>query len=117
MVQCESLDATFGALADATRRGVLERLAHGQASVSDLAEGFAMTLTGMRKHLGVLEAAGLVATVKVGRVRQCRLVPHRLHAEAQWIDRLRATWAMRFDALDRVVAELHSEGEDDNDRA
>lgn len=100
------LDASFAALSDATRRGVLERLARAEASISDLAEAFAMTLTGMKKHIGVLERAGLVTTEKVGRVRTCRLGQRELEAEAAWIARHRARWAERFDALDAVVAGL-----------
>lgn len=79
MVQgAERLDASFSALSDATRRGVLEQLGRGDASITDLAERFQMTLTGMKKHVGVLERAGLVTTEKVGRVRTCRLGPGRL---------------------------------------
>ena len=100
------LDAAFGALSDPTRRGVLERLGRGDASITDLAEAFDMTLTGMRKHVGVLEEFGLVATEKVGRVRTCRLGRHRLDQEAAWIDRYRQLWDARFDELDEVVEEL-----------
>ena len=76
------LDASFAALSDATRRGVLEQLGHGDASITTLADAFRMTLTGMRKHVGVLEQAGLVTTAKVGRVRTCRLGLRRLDEEA-----------------------------------
>lgn len=100
------LDASFAALSDATRRGVLDQLGHADASISDLAVKFNMTLTGMKKHIGVLEQAGLVATEKVGRVRTCRLGPRRLEEEAQWIERYRQLWAARFDELDMVVDEL-----------
>lgn len=103
------LDATFAALSDATRRGVLERLFAGEASISDLAERFDMTLTGMKKHVGVLEQAGLVASEKVGRVRTCRLGPVSLEAEMSWMSKYNALWAARFDALDSVVAELKAE--------
>ena len=99
-------DSSFAALSDATRRGVLERLARDDASISDLAETFHMTLTGMRKHVGVLEEAGLVTTEKVGRVRTCKLGPRRLEEEAAWIDRYRQLWDARFDELDRIVDEL-----------
>ncbi len=99
-------DASFAALSDATRRGVLERLASADASITDLAEKFHMTLTGMKKHVGVLERAGLVATQKVGRVRTCKLGLRRLEDEAAWIDRYHQLWDARFDELDRVVAEL-----------
>ena len=100
------LDASFAALSDATRRGVLEQLGRADASITDLAEKFHMTLTGMKKHVGVLEQAGLVTTEKLGRVRTCRLGPRRLEAEAAWIERYRELWAARFDALDEVVEEL-----------
>jgi DNA-binding transcriptional ArsR family regulator len=99
-------DASFAALSDATRRGVLERLARANASITDLAETFHMTLTGMKKHVGVLEQAGLVTTEKVGRVRTCKLGRCRLEQEAAWIERHRQLWAARFDELDTVVEEL-----------
>jgi DNA-binding transcriptional ArsR family regulator len=100
------LDASFAALADETRRGVLEQLGRADASITDLAETFHMTLTGIRKHVGVLEQAGLVATEKAGRVRTCRLGPRRLEEETAWIERYRQLWDSRFDELDRVVEEL-----------
>src|SRR3954466_16007163 len=96
------LDASFAALSDTTRRGVLEQLGRADASITDLAGKFAMTLTGMKKHVGVLEQAGLVTTEKVGRVRTCRLGPRRLQEETAWIERYRELWASRFDALDTV---------------
>ena len=96
----------FAALADATRRGVLVQLGRGDASITDLAGKFHMTLTGMKKHVDVLEAAGLVATQKIGRVRTCRLGARRLEQEAAWIESYRQMWAARFDALDAVVEEL-----------
>ena len=99
-------DASFAALSDATRRGVLEQLGRADASITDLADKFHMTLTGMKKHVGVLEQAGLVTTEKVGRVRTCKLGPRRLEAEAAWIERYRQLWAARFDELDIVVEEL-----------
>lgn len=99
-------DASFGALSDATRRGVLEQLARGDASISTLAERFDMTLTGMKKHVGVLEQAGLVTTEKVGRVRTCRLGRRGLEEEAAWIEKYRRLWNARFDQLDDVVEEL-----------
>src|SRR6516162_709790 len=104
MVQYMETDfnASFAALADATRRGVLERLGRADASITDLAELFDMTLTGMKKHVGVLEQAGLVTTEKVGRVRTCRLGPRRLEEETAWIERYRQLWAARFDELDEV---------------
>jgi DNA-binding transcriptional ArsR family regulator len=97
------LDASFAALSDATRRGVLEQLGRVDASISDLAEQFDMTLTGMKKHVGILEQAGLVATEKVGRVRTCRLGPRRLEDEKAWIERYRRLWDARFDELEKVV--------------
>jgi DNA-binding transcriptional ArsR family regulator len=100
------LDASFAALSDATRRGVLERLGRSEASITELADRFHMTLTGMKKHVGVLEQAGLVATEKVGRVRTCRLGPRRLEEEAAWIEGHRRLWDARFDALDKVVEDL-----------
>jgi len=99
-------DASFAALSDATRRGVLEQLVRGDASITDLAEKFHMTLTGMKKHVGVLEQAGLVITEKVGRVRTCKLGLCRLQEEAAWIERYRQRWVARFDELDKVVEEL-----------
>jgi len=108
MVQYSSsyFDASFAALSDPTRRGVLEQLGRADASITDLAEKFHMTLTGMKKHVGVLEQAGLVTTEKVGRVRTCKLGPRQLEAEAAWIERYRQTWDARFDELDKVVEEL-----------
>src|SRR5512138_3174965 len=100
------LDASFAALADATRRGVLERLGRSDASITDLAEKFQMTLTGMKKHVGVLEEAGLVITEKVGRVRTCKLGTRRLEEVTAWIERYRQLWDARFDELDQIVEEL-----------
>lgn len=100
------MSASFGALSDATRRGVLEQLGRSDASITDLAAKFHMTLTGMKKHVSVLEQAGLVTTEKVGRVRTCRLGPAPLHDEAAWLERYRQLWAARFDALDEVVEEM-----------
>jgi DNA-binding transcriptional ArsR family regulator len=99
-------DASFAALSDATRRGVLEELGRADASITQLADTFHMTLTGMKKHVGVLEEAGLVVTEKIGRVRTCRLGLRPLEEEAAWIERHRQLWAQRFDALDRVVEDL-----------
>jgi len=101
--------ASFAALADATRRGVLERLARGDASITDLADTFDMTLTGMKKHVGVLEVAGLVTTEKIGRVRTCRIGPCRLEEEMAWIARYRQVWDARFAALDDVLDALKRE--------
>ena len=100
------LDASFAALSDATRRGVLEQLGCADSSITDLAEKFHMTLTGMKKHVAVLEQAGLVATEKVGRVRTCKLGPRRLAEETAWIEKYRQLWDLRFDELDKIVEEL-----------
>jgi len=100
------LDASFAALSDATRRGVLEQLGRADASITELADTFHMTLTGMKKHVGVLERAGLVTTEKVGRVRTCRLGRLGLDEEAAWIEGRRRIWNERFDALDVVVEAL-----------
>jgi DNA-binding transcriptional ArsR family regulator len=100
------LDDSFAALSDATRRGVLEHLGRSDASITDLAQKFHMTLTGMKKHVGVLEEAGLVTTEKVGRVRTCKIGPRRLEEETAWIERYRQLWDARFDELDKVVEEL-----------
>ena len=106
-------DASFAALSDATRRGVLEQLGRADASISELAEAFHMTLTGMKKHVGVLERAGLVSTQKVGRVRTCTLGLQRLEEEAAWIESYRQLWAARFDELDNVLEELQQKERDD----
>ncbi len=108
MVQYRSrrLDTSFAVLSDATRRGVLEQLGRADASITQLALTFDMTLTGMKKHVGVLERAGLVTTEKAGRVRTCKLGPRRLEEEAAWIERYRRLWDARFDELDNVVEEL-----------
>ena len=107
------LDASFSALSDATRRGVLEQLGRADASITELADSFHMTLTGMKKHVHVLEQAGLVATEKIGRVRTCRLGPRRLAEETAWIEEYRQLWAARFDALDQLVEELQQKEKDD----
>jgi DNA-binding transcriptional ArsR family regulator len=111
------LDASFAALSDATRRGVLERLGRGDASITDLAEKFDMTLTGMKKHVGVLEHAGLVITEKVGRVRTCKLGPRRLQDVTGWVEKYRQLWESRFDELDDVIEDLkHKENADGRDK-
>ena len=119
MVQYSSprLDTSFGALSDATRRGVLEQLGRSDASITELAEKFHMTLTGMKKHVGVLEQAGLVSTEKVGRVRTCRLGRRRLEDETAWLERYRQLWDARFDALDEVVEELKRKEKTDGKRS
>jgi DNA-binding transcriptional ArsR family regulator len=100
------VDASFSALSDATRRGVLEQLGRADASISELAEKFHMTRTGMKKHVSVLEQAGFVTTEKVGRVRTCKLGLRRLEEEAAWIEHYRQLWAARFCELDNVIEEL-----------
>jgi len=100
------LDDSFAALSDATRRGILEQLGSSDASITKLADKFHMTLTGIKKHVGVLEEAGLVTSEKVGRVRTCKLGLHRLEEETAWIERYRQLWDARFEELDKVVEEL-----------
>ena len=105
------LDASFAALSDATRRGVLAQLGRGDASITSLADRFHMTLTGMKKHVQVLERAGLVATEKVGRVRTCRLGKRGLEAEAEWIEAQRKLFEARFAALDAILEDMKQEEE------
>ncbi len=114
MVQyiAQRFDLTFAALSDATRRGVLLTLGQSDASISDLAAKFHMTLTGMKKHVGVLEQAGLVRTEKVGRVRTCRLGEFTLQEEAELIEAYRQMWAARFSGLDAIVEELKQKERD-----
>ena len=100
------LDSSFAALSDATRRGVLQQLGRSDASITELADRFHMTLTGVKKHVGVPEQAGLVTTEKVGRVRTCRLSLRALEEEAAWIEARRHIWNARFDALDEVIETL-----------
>src|SRR5690606_12795469 len=111
MVQYQQarLDASFAALSDATRRGILERLGRADASITELSEQFRMTLTGMKKHVRVLEEAGFVTTEKVGRVRKCRLGSRRREEEAAWIESYRQRWESRFAALDRIIEETKQE--------
>lgn len=108
------IDASFAALSDATRRGILDRLGSADASISDLAEAFAMSLTGMKKHISVLEGVGLVATKKVGRVRICTLGSRRLDEEVAWIERYHQLWASRFDSLDNLLEELRQQESSDD---
>ncbi len=104
MVQfSKSLDAAFGAIADPTRRGILERLGQSDAAISDLAAEFDMTLTGVKKHVAVLETAGLVTTEKIGRVRHCRLGPKTLDAEAAWIASYRRMLEGRLNRLEAFL--------------
>jgi DNA-binding transcriptional ArsR family regulator len=111
------LDAAFAALADSTRRGVLEQLGRSEASITQLADRFDMTLTGMKKHVSVLEDAGLVTTEKVGRVRSCRIGMGRLEEVAAWIERYQQLWDGRFSALDDVVEQLKRREQIDGHRS
>jgi DNA-binding transcriptional ArsR family regulator len=115
--QTPRFDTSFAASSDATRRGVLERLGRADASISELAEQFDMTLTGIKKHVSVLEQAGLVTTAKVGRVRTCRLGGRGLEEEAAWIERHRQMWAARFEELDKVVEQLKQKEQSDGRKA
>lgn len=105
MVQYQGLDRTFGALADSTRRSILDRLARGPATISELAEPFGMSLSGLKKHVHILEAAGLVTSEKKGRIRECRLGPSQLDEAIQWIDWYRAQWNHRLDRLEKYMDE------------
>ena len=111
MVQYSSpaLDLSFGALADETRRGIIAHLRQADASITTLAAKFQMTLTGMKKHVQVLERAGLVMTRKVGRVRTCQLGTRSLAAEAAWIEDHRRLFEARFRALDQVMQDMEQE--------
>jgi DNA-binding transcriptional ArsR family regulator len=115
MVQCVTppLDLSFAALSDATRRGIIDQLGRGDASITSLADKFRMTLTGMKKHVQVLERAGLVVTQKVGRVRTCKLGRSGLKAEAKWIEAHRMLFEARFEALDEIISEMKQEGSDE----
>ncbi len=104
--QRQHLDASFAALSDATRRGILERLGRADASITELAGTFQMTLTGMKKHISVLEQTGLVTTEKSGRVRTCKLGPRQLEEVAAWIESYRQLWQARFDELDKIIEEI-----------
>ena len=98
-----TLDRSFGALADPTRRAILQRLCRSDTSISELASGFDMTLTGLKKHVQILEDAGLVTTQKIGRVRQCRLGPRRLEDAAKWITSYRSMLEQRLDHLEAFL--------------
>lgn len=102
------LDLAFQALADPTRRIMVERLSRGPASVSELAEPLDMTLSAVVQHLAVLEASGLVRSEKVGRVRTCRIEPQALHTAERWISERRASWERRLDRLGAFLAETES---------
>ncbi len=109
-----SLDLSFAALSDATRRGIIDQLGKGEASITSLADKFQMTLTGMKKHVQVLERTGLVVTQKVGRVRTCKLGKRSLNAEAEWIEAHRKLFDARFEALDEIISEMKQEGSDES---
>jgi DNA-binding transcriptional ArsR family regulator len=106
------LDATFAALSDATRRGILARLAQGEASVSDLAASYDISLPAVSKHLRVLERAKLIARRKDGRINRCRLVAEPMKNAAEWIERYRQFWGQRFEALARFLAESQRKGKE-----
>ncbi len=114
MVQCVNspLDLSFSALSDATRRGIIDQLGQADASITSLADTFQMTLTGMKKHIQVLERAGLVVTQKVGRVRTCKLGKRGLKVEAEWIEAHRKLFEARFEALDEIIGEMKQEESD-----
>jgi DNA-binding transcriptional ArsR family regulator len=103
MVQFQPLDRTFSALSDPTRRDILDRLGRGPASISELAEPYGMSLTGLKKHIQILEEARLVSTEKVGRTRRCRLGPERLDDAARWIHLYRRRWERRLDGLEAYL--------------
>ena len=109
-----SLDLSFAALSDATRRGIIDQLGQGDASITSLADRFQMTLTGVKKHVQVLERTGLVVTQKVGRVRTCKLGKRSLNAEAEWIEAHRKLFDARFEALDEIISEMKQEGSDES---
>lgn len=111
--QSAGLDGLFQALADPTRRALVERLARGPASVSELARPLAMSLPAVVHHLRLLERSGLVASEKVGRVRTCRIEPRRLDAAGAWLARRRAEWEARFDRLDALLEERETRDERD----
>ena len=107
--QAQLLDLSFSALSDATRRGIIAQLGRSDGSITSLADRFQMTLTGMKKHVQVLERAGLVVTQKVGRVRTCRLGKRGLEAEAEWIEGHRRLFEARFETLDEILDEMKRE--------
>jgi DNA-binding transcriptional ArsR family regulator len=103
VVQYQPIDRTFASLSDPTRRAVLERLGRGSATISELAEPFEISLTGMKKHVGVLEAAGLVTTEKVGRARRCSLGPRRLEDVSEWVEMYRRMLDERLDRFGALI--------------
>ena len=115
--QSLALDRVFHALADPTRRGIVERLTRGPASVSELARPLPMALPSVVQHLQVLEASGLIRSEKVGRVRTCRIEPAPLTTAEHWIAHQRALWEARLDRLEAYLSELQARGKDDGDRS
>jgi DNA-binding transcriptional ArsR family regulator len=111
-----SLDTTFQALADPTRRAIVARLSQGPASVSELAQPLTMSLPAVMQHLAVLEGAGLVRSEKVGRVRTCRIEPQALDLAEQWLHQRRSEWDARLDRLAEYLKTVERQGEDDDDR-
>jgi DNA-binding transcriptional ArsR family regulator len=111
MVQYSQVDRTFAALADPTRRGVLERLGQGSATITELAEPFGISLTGMKKHVRVLEDAGLITTVKVGRSRLCSLGPRRLDDARDWIETYREMLETRLDRFGELLERTKGESQ------
>ena len=103
MVQHHQLDEAFGALADPTRRSILQRLGQGSATITELAEPFGISLTGCKKHVQILEEVGLIATEKAGRARVCSLGPRRLEEAGQWIESYRKMLDARLDRLGELL--------------
>ena len=116
MTRSNPLDATFTALADPTRRAMVERLARSPASVSDLARPLAISLPAVMQHLAILEGSGIVVSEKVGRVRTCRVEPRALSLVEQWINARRTEWEHRLDRLGSYLEELKKQGDDDGSR-
>ena len=106
-----SLNDVFHALADPTRRSVIARLGNGSASIKELAEPFGLGLPSFLKHIKVLESCGLIATIKVGRVRTCELKRENLIAAEKWFDEQRAAWQSRYDNLDNLLISLKEQDE------
>jgi DNA-binding transcriptional ArsR family regulator len=103
MVKSQTLDRTFSALSDQTRRDILSRLASGPASISELARPIGISLPGVLKHIRILEAANLVTTEKLGRTRECRMAPGDMDEATQWIERYRGQWEHRLDRLETII--------------
>lgn len=114
--QCADLDRLFQALADPARRAIVERLSRGPAAVSELARPLPMSLPAAMQHLGVLEAAGLVRSEKVGRVRTCSIDPRALSQVEHWINARRIEWEQRLDRLDAYLKTMDGEGGGDGSR-